>query len=126
MNLLAMISLALILILIIGVATGLVVAMYRNYATGKQFRKTRQQRVKQIRLSRMLVQRRVDEKEYVSCLPIHELEQEIRNCETCTQLQQCDSVLKASKHQHSHHNAEQMYTFCPNDKRISQWSTTVV
>jgi len=119
MNPVAIILLSLVFVLMGFIAFGLVFAMNANYATGKQFREILEQRVRRLRFSKMLGKRGLDAKQYVSHLSVHELENEIRNCEGCKQVKICDETLKSPFK--AEEKQEIDYPFCPNNHRIAYW-----
>lgn len=89
-------------------------AVTRDYKIGPCFRDELAQRIKLLRLEKMLTKINIKLKHYLHSMPVTKIENQIRSCESCPETSQCDHVLKQS--------APDDLSFCPAFKALSQLS----
>ena len=91
-------------------------AIYKNFKAGQLFRKELANRIERLRLNKMLEKKQIKLNRYIHELPVHQIENQIRNCETCIEGIFCDQIL-------SHDNVLiTNYSFCPNIKTLDNLS----
>lgn len=93
------------------VMTGFILAaiISGNFRTGQRLRKGFAQRVRMLRLRRMLERRKINVEAYLHDAMIHDIDRHIRICEGCEKLKECDASLNAVG------KKETDLSFCPND-----------
>ena len=91
---------------------GLITAIHFNFQRGTDLRNQYTQRVRLLPTNKMLRLRKFDLNQLLHNLPVTEIERVIRNCETCIEGKDCQTILKT--------NAEQDFSFCPNDPLFSK------
>ena len=104
----SIILLVLIALLIFLVAAVMVIAITRNFRVGLRLREALAQRIKFLRLDKMLAKRKIKRVHYLHTEPVTNIENQIRNCESCSVTKQCDQALKES--------SPADLSFCPNDE----------
>lgn len=104
-------------LIIAGVLTGIGVKLAgvinENFKTGQRLREALAERVKLLRLARMLKKRGLDVTAYLHEAPIHEIEANLRTCEGCDKSTECDNVL-------ANPSTNRDLSFCPNDSALNQ------
>ncbi len=108
MTYLPIILLVLIILVILVVAIVIFVAIVGDYRTGLSIRDAIAQRVKYLRLDKMLSKRNIKREDYLHTESVTNIENQIRNCESCSVTKQCDDALKEG--------APADLSFCPNDE----------
>ena len=91
-----MIQFALITLLILFVAVVMAVAVLNNFRVGLRFRDELARRVKFLRMDKMLTKSNINLRHYLHTESITNIENQIRNCESCSEIKLCDQVLKDS------------------------------
>ena len=115
MTYISIMQFGLIILLILLVAVVLTVAVLSNFRVGLRFRDELARRIKFLRMDKMLTKRNIKLEHYLHTESITKIENQIRNCESCSEIKQCDQVLKES--------SPPDLSFCPNDKDFKSIST---
>ena len=105
-----MIPFVLITLLILIVAVVIVIAITSNFRVGLRFRDELTQRIKFLRLDKMLAKKNIKREHYLHTESVTNIENQIRSCESCAVTKQCDQVLKES--------SPADLSFCPNDEDL--------
>lgn len=108
MNVLSVLVVAGIALMAAYVASRMSYAILTNFHTGRQFRRALVERVKRLRLFRMLERRGIDAEEYLHRHPVVEIERHIRACEGCGETAVCEKALSSRA-------AQVDLSFCRND-----------
>jgi hypothetical protein len=108
MTYLPIILIVLISLVILIVAVVIFTAIVGDYKTGLSIRDAIAQRVKYLRLDKMLAKRNIKREDYLHTESITNIENQIRNCESCSEIKQCDEALKQG--------SPADLSFCPNDE----------
>ncbi len=111
----SIISFVLITLLILTVAILMAFAVTRNFKAGLRFRDELAQRVRFLRLDKMLKKRDIKLNDYLHAQSVANIENQIRNCESCSETKQCDQVLNES--------SPPDLSFCPNDEDLKSITT---
>jgi len=90
------ITFVLISLIILVVAIVLFTAITGDFRKGLRLREELAQRVRYLRLDKMLSKRNIKREDYLHLESISNIETQIRTCESCTLTEQCDQVLKES------------------------------
>lgn len=72
----------------------LTIAIYTNFRMGLRLRNAFLERLKLLRLNKVLSQYDIDTRVYLHTQPLNEIEQQIRQCESCPATYECDKALK--------------------------------
>lgn len=98
---------------ILGIAftTLLLVAILGNLKTARRYRESIGERLSQLRLSRMLAHKGIDQETYLHTQPVLDIEQQMQRCGNCAATERCDNALAAG-------NSEQQTGFCENDTEL--------
>ncbi len=115
MTYISIMQFGLIILLILLVAVVLTVAVLSNFRVGLRFRDELARRIKFLRMDKMLTKRNIKLGHYLHTESIAKIEKQIRNCESCSEINQCDQVLKES--------AAPDLSFCPNDEDFKSITT---
>jgi hypothetical protein len=118
MNVVSLLVVVAIAMLAIFMAIRISVAILGDFQTGRQFRRALTERVRRLRLQRMLERRGIDADEYLHHQPIVDIEKRIRACESCDSTQQCDIALASRKD-------ETDLSFCANDEALHRYRHVV-
>lgn len=96
--------------------TGILLAGYigSNYSRGRALRENLLHRIGMLRLGRMLKKRGIDVHAHLHKHLIHDIEKEIRQCESCERIDECENALKAKTQE------EEDLSFCPNNEKLKQ------
>ncbi|MBI4005165.1 MAG: hypothetical protein HY356_00740 [Gammaproteobacteria bacterium] len=86
-----------------------------NFRTGQRLRETLADRIKLIRLGRMIKMHGIDIKTYLHKAPVHEIESNIRDCEGCNRITDCDGALGGIEPMQARN-----LSFCPNDEFLQK------
>ncbi|MFN2308599.1 MAG: hypothetical protein ABR553_02530 [Gammaproteobacteria bacterium] len=78
-----------------------------NLVQGMRLRRQLHQRLQALPLETALGRAGADPRLYLHGRPIHEIEREMHNCETCQAARQCQAALAAGV-------PTEQFTFCPN------------
>jgi len=108
MNYLPIILIVLISLVILVVAIVIFIAIVGDFRTGLSVREAIAQRVKYLRLDKMLAKRNIKREHYLHTESITNIENQVRTCESCSVIKQCDEALKES--------SPADLSFCPNDE----------
>ena len=100
-----------------GIGVLLAGVINENFKTGQRLREALAERVKLLRLVRMLKKRGVDVTSFLHEAPIHEIEANLRACEGCNKITECDNALSTPVH------SEVNLEFCPNDRTLAKLKT---
>ncbi len=112
MNLLAGIYLLIIVGLVFYTGIRLVALIGANYLAGRRVKEAFAERIKMLRLNRMLKKRQIAPADYLHRFSVPNLEQQIRACESCLKTTDCDRFLSGE-------TSDGDLTFCPNGKNLS-------
>ncbi len=115
MTYISMMQFALITLLILLVAVVMAVAVLNNFRVGLRFRDELARRVKFLRMDKMLTKRNIKLRHYLHTESIINIENQIRNCESCSEIKLCDQVLKDS--------SPVDLSFCPNHEDFESITT---
>ena len=88
------ITFVLISLIILIVAVVLFIAITGDFRKGLRLREELAQRVRYLRLARMLAKRNIKREDYLHIESISNIETQIRTCESCSRTEQCDQALK--------------------------------
>jgi hypothetical protein len=108
MTYLPIILLVLITLVILVVAVVIFVAIVGDFRTGLTVREAIAQRIKYLRLDKMLAKRNIKREDFLHTESVMNIENQIRNCESCSVIKQCDEALEEGS------SAD--LSFCPNDE----------
>ncbi len=103
-----MVPFIMITLLILFVAVLMVIAIINSFRVGVRFRDELAQRVKFLRLDKMLAKRNIKREHYLHTESVTNIENQIRSCESCSLTKKCDQALKQS--------SPADLSFCPNDE----------
>jgi hypothetical protein len=106
MTYLPIILLVLIALVILVVAVVILTAIVGDFRTGLSVRDAIAQRLKYIRLDKMLSKRNIRREDYLHTESVTNIENQIRNCESCSVIKQCDEALEEG--------SPVDLSFCPN------------
>ena len=112
MNYTGFISLSVVVLFLIYTGFQLFNAIYRNYQSAAQLRGAFAQRIQLLPMFNMLQQRKIDLGELLYRLPVTEIENSVRRCESCHQAGECRTSLRR-KENHEFH-------FCANNQVFVQ------
>ena len=88
------ITIVLISLIILVVAIVLFTAITGDFRKGLRLREELAQRVRYLRLDKMLSKRNIRREDYLHIESISNIETQIRTCESCSMTEQCDQALK--------------------------------
>ncbi len=108
MTYISIITFVLLSLLVLIIAAVIVSAITGNFRTGLRLREDLAQRVKYLRLDKMLSKRNIKRVQYLHTESITDIENQIRSCESCSVTKKCDEVLKDG--------SPADLSFCPNDE----------
>lgn len=112
----SMIPFVLITLLILFAAVVMAIAVLNNFRVGLRFRDELARRVKFLRMDKMLTKRNIKLGHYLHTESVTNIENQIRNCESCFEIKQCDQVLKES--------SPADLNFCPNHEDFESITTS--
>ena len=118
MNVVSLLVVVAIAMLAVFMAIRVTMAIFGDFQTGRQFRRALVERVRRLRLQRMLERRGIDAEEYLHHQPVVDIEKRIRACESCDSTQQCDIALASRK-------GEADLSFCANDEAFNRYRSVV-
>ena len=110
MTYISVITFALISVLVLIIAAVIMTSITGNFKTGLRLREDLAQRVKYLRLDKMLSKRNIKREHYLHTESVVNIENQIRSCESCSATQKCDEVLKEGP--------PDDLSFCPNDEAL--------
>ena len=110
----SIITFILITLLVLLIAVVMAIAITGNFRVGLRFRDELAQRVKFLRLDKMLAKRNIKREYYLHTESVTNIENQIRSCESCSVTKKCDEVLKES--------SPADLSFCPNDENLESSS----
>ncbi len=114
MNLFSILFIGCILFFSCVIAVYFVIAIYNNFKVGQRTRDNLIERIKMLRLNKMLVKRKINVKKYLHTIPIYQIENHLRNCESCMNIEECDQELTSVNKEDSN------YSFCPNAESFKE------
>lgn len=115
MGLFELLFIAVLLCLVLAViAVTLFIALSGSTEVGGRVRQHLMARVKELPFYRMLQRRKIDADHFFRETPVAELEKEMKSCETCSKIRQCEETLSRPE------EAQSDYSFCPNDPALSE------
>lgn len=95
------------------IVIGLSRAIIRNSLTGMLHREKLLERIKSLRLHKMLAAIGIDDKKYLYKANLTDIETHMRRCEECDAKQQCDEEL-------AHESVKNADQFCPNSEDLAR------
>jgi hypothetical protein len=99
------------ILLTIIITIGLFRSIMKSSRQGENFYQNLLERIKQLRMHKMLQALGIDEKEYTHGNQVNEIELHMNRCQQCGNTEQCDSELESGKIKH----ADQ---YCPNNEDL--------
>lgn len=109
MNLLSVVFLSAVMLLAVLMVSRMSYAILSNFYAGRQFRRALAERVRRLRLNRMLERRGISPDHYLHHWPVIDIERHVRACEGCDGAPVCDKALASSR------TTVSELAFCPND-----------
>lgn len=106
-----------IVLFLTGIGILLAGVINENFKTGQRLREALAERVKLLRLVRMLKKRGIDVTTFLHEAPVHEIEANLRTCEGCDKITECDNALSQPVH------SKVNLGFCPNDRTLAKLQT---
>ena len=106
--------LLLITVILVFAFVGLIGIINTNFRAGQRLRAALLERIKLLRLGRMLKRCGIDTETFLHGAVFHEIETSIRDCEGCNRLNDCDIALGTAA------TASTDLSFCPNDAALRQ------
>ena len=97
-------------LLVLLAAVAMAVAITNIFRVELRFRDELAERVKFSRQDKMLAKRNIKREHYLQTESVTSIENQIRNCESCSPIKQCDQILKES--------SPADLSFCPNDEDL--------
>ena len=91
-----MVPFALIILLILVAVVVMAFAVLNSFRVGLRFRDELARRVKFLRMDKMLTKRNIKLRHYLHTESITNIENQIRDCESCSKIKQCDQALRES------------------------------
>lgn len=110
MSILAITYILIISALLVYTGVTLIAVIRGNFGVGQHLRRTLDERIKLLRLVRLLKKRQIDKTSYLTETPLHDLVNQVRQCESCVNTDECDRYLAGKK---MNHNGD--IDFCPNN-----------
>ncbi len=95
-------------VLVLIIEAVIITAITGNFRTSLRLREYLAQRVKYLRLDKMLSKRNIKREHYLHTESVVNIENQIRSCESCSATKKCDKVLKD--------DSPADLSFCPNDE----------
>ena len=92
----------------------LAIAFSGSRDVGARVRRRLAERLRVLPFYRLLCRRKVDVARHLAETPVEALEKELKNCEVCPNVRQCDEVLARPE------GEEMDYSFCPNEPAIRE------
>ncbi len=108
----------LITLVILVVAIVIFTAITGDFRKGLRLREELAQRVKYLRLDKMLSMRNIKREDYLHLESISNIETQIRTCESCSLTEKCDQTLKES--------SPADLGFCPIDENLELIANRVI
>jgi hypothetical protein len=108
MSSISIITFVSISLLVLIIAAVIIIAITGNFKIGLRLRQELAQRVKYLRLDKMLSKRNIKREHYLHTESVTNIENQIRSCESCSVTKKCDEVLKDG--------SPADLSFCPNDE----------
>jgi hypothetical protein len=110
---------SLILFFFIALAVYIIIGLFRSIMKssqqGETFYQNLLERIKKLRMHRMLQTLGVNEKDYALAHPVSEIEMHMNRCRQCSNTEICDSELAKGE-------VNQAEQYCPNNKDLLQTS----
>jgi len=114
MTYISIIIFVLISVLVLIIAAVIITAITGNFRTSLRLREYLAQRLKYLRLDKMLSKRNIKREHYLHAESVTNIENQIRSCESCSETKKCDEVLKEG--------SPDDLSFCPNDEALESIS----
>ena len=99
------------ILLTIIIIIGLFRSIMKSSQQGEKFYQNLLERIKQLRMHKMLQALGIDEKEYTRGNQVNEIEMHMNRCQGCGNTEQCDAELESGEIKH----ADQ---YCPNNEDL--------
>ena len=110
---------SLIVFFFIALAVYIIIGLFRSIMKssrqGETFYQNLLERIKKLRMHRMLQALGVNEKDYALAHPVSEIEMHMNRCQQCSNTKICDSELAQGE-------VKQAEQYCPNNKDLLQTS----
>ncbi len=94
-------------------AVRMVLAIGHNFRWGLMFRRRFAERIRSLRLSKMLAHLGVNQAEYLHSRPVSDIEMHMRRCNACDNKGECDDKLEGEA-------PTDNYDFCPNEPSLRE------
>lgn len=114
MNLFSVLFIGCILFFSCVIAVYFIIAILNNFKMGQRTRESLTERIKMLRLNKMLEKRKINLMGYLHTVPIHKIENQLRNCESCMNIDECDKELASIKKEDIN------FSFCPNAESFTE------
>ena len=111
MNTIETLIIVFFILLTIFITIGLFRSITKSSRQGDTFYQNLVERIKQLRMHKMLQALGIDEKEYTRGNQVNEIEMHMNRCQQCSNTEQCDSELESGEIKH----ADQ---YCPNNEDL--------
>ena len=98
MSYISIITFVLISLLVLIIVAVIISSITDNFRVGLRLREDLAQRVKYLRLDKMLAKRNIKREHYLHEETITNIENQIRSCESCSVTKKCDEALKECSH----------------------------
>lgn len=112
MNLHTVIFIAVICLVLSVIGVTLFIAFSGSLGVRERIRRRLATRMKELPFYRLLRRRNINIGRHIAETPIADLEKEVKNCEACASVKECEKVLSQPE------DAKVDYSFCPNDPVI--------
>lgn len=118
MNLFSIIFIGVISLMGVCTVAYFLMAIFNNFMAGQSFRQELAKRIEKLRLSKMLEKKQINLTRYLHELPVHQIENQIRNCGACKEAIFCDQILSPDNVLTTN------YSFCPNIQILNSLNRT--
>lgn len=113
-------AVSIVVLFILGISmlvTGFMLAntLTKNFQTGQSVREQLAERVNQLRYGKMLTLFGIDKTAFLHKVPLTEVESEMRTCQSCIRIDECDKTLQQSEIIN-----DEALAFCPNASSIEK------
>lgn len=110
MSYISIITFVSISLLVLIIAVVILTSITGNLRVGARLREELANRIRFLRLDKMLAKRNIKREHYLHVETITNIENQIRSCESCSITKKCDEALKES--------SPADLSFCPNDEDL--------
>ena len=119
MNSITLFLLAMVAIGLACTAFKLIFGILMNFQHGLRLKQSLEVRINRLPLSDLLKKLGINKKQYLHHHVIHEIDEQIRNCENCIQKTECVSNLNSRSGK-----IEKLLSFCPNKLNFFEYKYT--